>query len=42
MSNTKRAKCRRCGTDVSGGLNVEDEQGVLCENCILDTAHHAP
>lgn len=35
-------RCRRCGTDVSAGLHLHDEQGVMCENCVLDTARHAP
>lgn len=28
--------------DVTATPHVHDEEGVICESCVLDTAHHAP
>lgn len=42
-SNTLQAyTCKKCGMQISTGLRLLDKDGALCENCVLDTAHHAP
>lgn len=34
--------CKNCGMHMSAGSRLQDKDGTLCENCVLDTAHHAP
>lgn len=42
-SNAAQAyTCKHCGMRMTAGLHLQGKDGTLCENCILDTAHHAP
>lgn len=42
-SNSPQAyTCKKCGMQIRSGLHLRDKEGSLCENCVLDTARHAP